>query len=411
MSSTLVFSNNFILFKNHHRNSSLSLPPRQQRSSTLHSFTRRRLSRSFITKAQNHNSNNSRKRWWFKIFSEEDDMMEMEEDYAEQQELSEDEKFEAWKRRAEAIIDVREAQEDRRNQDHRKWEDWLLEEEEDVANSSWEGGIKDYREEIRPDSREEGIVKSVRAFIFGNDDDMLYEDRVFQYASSNSAKFLAALIIIPWAMDFLVHDYVLMPFLDRYVKTVPLAAQLLDVRKYQKLEIIEGLKIEKGRFELEVEIGKAPPLSDSEVWWELRNKALELRDKWRLENRRAFANILSDTVSGMSLFILLYFNKSKVALLKFTGYKIINNISYTEKAFVIICIADTLLGYHSEIGWRALLETIAEHYGIDPDPSGITIFVGWFPIFTDTLLKFWMYKYLPSLSPKVTRVLQKVKRH
>lgn len=113
-------------------------------------------------------------------------MMELEEDYAEQQELSEDEKFEAWKRRAEAIIDVREAQEDRRNQDHRKWEDWLLEEEEDVANSSWEGGIKDYREEIRPDSREEGIVKSVRAFIFGNDDDMLYEDRVFQYASSNS---------------------------------------------------------------------------------------------------------------------------------------------------------------------------------------------------------------------------------
>lgn len=48
---------------------------------------------------------------------------------------------------------------------------------------------------------------------------------------------------------------------------------MLDVRKNQKLEIIEGLKTEKGRFELEVEIGKSPPLSDNEVWWELRNKA------------------------------------------------------------------------------------------------------------------------------------------
>jgi len=57
------------------------------------------------------------------------------------------------------------------------------------------------------------------------------------------------------------------------VKTVPLAAQMLDVRRYQKLEMIEELKIEKGRFELEVEIGKSPPLSDNEVWWELRNKA------------------------------------------------------------------------------------------------------------------------------------------
>jgi len=57
------------------------------------------------------------------------------------------------------------------------------------------------------------------------------------------------------------------------VKTVPLAAQMLDVRRYQKLEMIEELKIEKRRFELEVEIGKSPPLSDNEVWWELRNKA------------------------------------------------------------------------------------------------------------------------------------------
>ncbi|TKY47957.1 Chloroplast envelope membrane protein [Spatholobus suberectus] len=130
----------------------------------------------------------------------------------------------------------------------------------------------------------------------------------------------------------------------KYVKTVPLAAQMLDVRRYQKLEIIEELKTERGRFELEVEIGKSPPLSDDEVWWELRHKALELREEWRLENRRAFANIWSDTVYGISLFILLYFNKSKVALLKFTGYKIINNISDTGKAFLIILITDIFLG-------------------------------------------------------------------
>lgn len=48
---------------------------------------------------------------------------------------------------------------------------------------------------------------------------------------------------------------------------------MLDVRRYQKLEMIEELKIDKRRFELEVEIGKSPPLSDNEVWWELRNKA------------------------------------------------------------------------------------------------------------------------------------------
>ncbi|MCE2055262.1 hypothetical protein HAX54_042307 [Datura stramonium] len=50
-----------------------------------------------------------------------------------------------------------------------------------------------------------------------------------------------------------------------------------------------------------------------------------------LRNHEAFANIWSDFVFGVSLFILLYFNESKVKLLKFTGYKILNNFSDTGK--------------------------------------------------------------------------------
>lgn len=61
--------------------------------------------------------------------------------------------------------------------------------------------------------------------------------------------------------------------MNRYVKTVPLAAQLLDVRRHQKLEMVKELRTEKARFRLEVEIGKSPPLSDEEVWWELRHRA------------------------------------------------------------------------------------------------------------------------------------------
>ena len=60
---------------------------------------------------------------------------------------------------------------------------------------------------------------------------------------------------------------------NRYVKTVPLAAEMLDVRRQQKLEMIKTLKLERARLRLEVEIGKSPPLSDEDVWVELRHKA------------------------------------------------------------------------------------------------------------------------------------------
>ncbi|KAM1049662.1 hypothetical protein ACFX13_032212 [Malus domestica] len=373
------------------------------------------------------NAGGKRKRkrtWWQTFFFDddgnwlglkEDDMLATEEEdldgssaAASTEKGEEAEKFEAWKTRAEAIVELREAQQDLTNEENRKWEDWFVD-SNSKSTSFWEASVQS------DPAQERGLLYSLSNFVLGreedDDEDMLYEDRVFRYASLNSAKFLAVLIIIPWALDFVVHDYVLMPFLDRYVKTVPLAAQLLDVRRNQKLQMIDELKMERARFHLEMEIGKSPPLSDDEVWWELRHKALELRDEWRLENRKAFANIWSDMIFGISLFILLYSNQNKVALVKFTGYKIINNISDTGKAFLIILITDIFLGYHSESGWQTLLEIFVEHYGLEVDQSAVTFFICLIPVIMDACVKLWLFKFLPRLSPKVTNIFREMKRH
>ena len=49
-------------------------------------------------------------------------------------------------------------------------------------------------------------------------------------------------------------------FTYRYVKTVPLVAHTLDVRRSQKLEMVKELNREKSRYRLEVEIGKSASL-------------------------------------------------------------------------------------------------------------------------------------------------------
>ncbi|KAL1820023.1 hypothetical protein ACET3Z_014892 [Daucus carota] len=427
MSTSLVLCHNSVFInqttKNLHLNSSCS-----RRILGQWGYKRRRrgqIGGGLIPNAEKGGGSSRKKSWWKKFFFDEDgnwfglkdeDMIPEEESVINDDEFSEGEKFEAWRRRAEAIVELREAQEDMRNEESRRWEDWIVEE---THSSTWvqepsNDGVGQSSDDFREDLADliPGKGLSLSNFVLGNeDDDLLYEDRVFQYASINSAKFLAILIIVPTVMDYLVHDYVLMPFLDRYVKTVPLAAQILDVRKHQKLEMIEELKLDKAKYRLEVEIGKSPPLSDDEMWLELRHKALVLRDEWRLENRKAFANIWSDMVFGISLFILLYLNQSKVALLKFTGYKIINNISDAGKAFAIILVTDIFLGYHSETGWHTLVEMVVEHYGIDVDQAAITIFVCLFPVSVDACVKLWMFKFLPRLSPGVEKIIREMTRH
>ncbi|XP_042490337.1 chloroplast envelope membrane protein isoform X2 [Macadamia integrifolia] len=365
MSTSMVLCESFILFN---RGAFQKPLPSHHTSTSLVSLTcgRRRLC-GLIPNAKN---GHSRKRtWWQKFFFDEDgnwlglkedDMLEDPDD-ASQEEISEGDKFEAWKRRAEAITELREAQEEMTNAESREWEDWLVGGTHEVNNSSWSQDWGDGIEESRTDEQshpnnmmpEKSFVESVTDLVLGKEDDLLYEDRVFRYASTNSAKFLAVLVIIPCTLDFVVHDYILMPFLDR----------------------------------------------------------LELRDEWRLENRRTFANIWSDMVFGISLFILLYFNQSKVALLKFTGYKILNNTSDTGKAFLIILITDIFLGYHSESGWQTLLEVILEHYGLEVDPSVMTLFICLVPVIIDACVKLWLFKFLPRLSPKVANIFREMKRH
>ncbi|XP_020527102.1 chloroplast envelope membrane protein [Amborella trichopoda] len=369
--------------------------------------------------------------WWQKFFIDEegnwfglkDDIGEIEGQDGEKSddEISEKEKFEAWKRRAEAISELREAQESVEHEENRDWEDWLLSSSSSsFKHGNWEDGLEDNNNggadtlDSSDLVRQKGVAENIRDLVIGTDDDddeILYEDRVFRYASRSSAVFLAVLVLVPCALDFVVHDYVLMPFVDRYVEKVPLAAALLDVRKSQKLEMIKTLKIEKARYRFEAEIGKSPPLSDEEIWFELRHKALELRDEWRLENRKAFANIWSDMVFGIALFVLIFFNQSKVALMKFTGYKIFKNVSDTGKAFLIILVTDIFLGYHSESGWQTLIEIILEHYGLEVDQSAITIFISVVPVVIDACVKLWLFKFLPKLSPKVSNIFREMRRH
>lgn len=152
--------------------------------------------RNLVTFAKH---NKRKKPWWQKVFSdqEEPDQDEiLDESLNESEEdISEEEKFEAWRRKAEAIVELREAQENARNEEGRAWEDWVQSEGQHSNFSDWDwrdGGDKgngeeeDISAEPKEIIREKGIFEDIKATISGRDEDLLFEDRVFKYASSNS---------------------------------------------------------------------------------------------------------------------------------------------------------------------------------------------------------------------------------
>ncbi|CAO2168425.1 unnamed protein product [Urochloa humidicola] len=70
-----------------------------------------------------------------------------------------------------------------------------------------------------------------------------------------------------------------------------------------------------------------------------------------------------------------------------------------------------MMCYHSESGWHTLVEVFLEHYGLEDEEAAVTFFVWLVPVALDVFIKFWVYKYLPRLSPSVGNVLDEIKRH
>lgn len=153
-------------------------------------------------------SGKKKKPWWLSFFSDSDEEIWScwtaedvlgDADDSSGEEIPEADEFESWKRRAEAISELREAQEDVRNEEGRGWEDWLG---DGSATSSVE---RDWGEQVEPSEvmsddggaddpngtmyEKNGLVGSIRKYISGDDDnndELLFEDRVFRYASISS---------------------------------------------------------------------------------------------------------------------------------------------------------------------------------------------------------------------------------
>ena len=175
---------------------------------------KRRWVSGFVLNAKNNSRHTKKRTWWQKFFFDEDgnwfglkddDMVENQLEVSSDEELSQGDKFEEWKRRAEAIVELREAQEDMMNEESRRWEDWLVDGNNHVSDSSWsqdwDSGVGNSREDVQADPSEmipeKGFIESVRDLVIGEeDDDMLYEDRVFRFASLNSVSLYMQLVLL-----------------------------------------------------------------------------------------------------------------------------------------------------------------------------------------------------------------------
>jgi hypothetical protein len=120
--------------------------------------------------------------------------------------------------------------------------------------------------------------------------------------------------------------------------------------------------------------------------------------KWS-KSAEAVKNWFADLLSIVTFAWLIANGKQQIAALKSFLDDLISGLSDTAKAFIIILLTDTFVGFHSPHGWEIILEATAKHLGIPENREFNSLFISTFPVLMDTLFKYWIFRYLNGQSP------------
>nr|UVF31042.1 envelope membrane carbon uptake protein [Genista tridentata subsp. tridentata] len=118
-----------------------------------------------------------------------------------------------------------------------------------------------------------------------------------------------------------------------------------------------------------------------------------------------------------SIHTIFHFSTNIICFVILSGYSILGNqeliilnswvqeflynLSDTIKAFSILLLTDLCIGFHSTHGWELMIGSVYKDFGFAQNDQIISGLVSTFPVILDTILKYWIFRYLNRVSPSL----------
>jgi hypothetical protein len=212
-----------------------------------------------------------------------------------------------------------------------------------------------------------------------------------------SIRFLLILVIVPLLTHQVTKTVFVSPLVQQYFEEHP--QEVLFINKDLEAEAFVELHQYEEELHFKTMIGSIAPLSKEEEELKIKEKAEELSEEFRGQGINAISNVFADSFSILAFGSILYFCKREIQVIKSFIDEIAYGLSDSAKAFLIILITDIFVGYHSPHGWEIILEGVCRHLGLPDNRQFNFLFIATFPVILDTVLKYWIFRYLNRISP------------
>lgn len=211
-----------------------------------------------------------------------------------------------------------------------------------------------------------------------------------------SIYFVLILIIVPLFTHQVTKTFLIAPLVEKYFSN---HQQIIFINQDLEEEAILDLRRYEENLHFKSLIGLTPQISEAEIEEKVHDKAEEIAEEYRHHGVDAVGNVFADFCSLLAFAAIIFFCKREIAIVKSFLDEIVYGLSDSAKAFLIILLTDIFVGYHSPHGWEVILEGVSRHLGLPENRDFNFLFIATFPVILDTVLKYWIFRYLNRISP------------
>lgn len=232
---------------------------------------------------------------------------------------------------------------------------------------------------------------------------VIQEFKISRYQFLVSLKSLVFLVFVPLFFNSFGKQFFFKPIISYYWNTQQSTIFLNASQEKHAFHQIEDYE-DKLYFQSLV----MPPLTasnegttDQVNYFEhkIQEKYIELANEYNEESIDALSNLFTDFFTLLGFWFLSVLMKPQLMILKSFLTEFLYSFGDTTKSFLLLFITDLFVGFHSPHGWEVFLEATMEHFGFAENEDFIFLFVATFPVLLDTVIKYWIFRYLNRLSP------------
>nr|ATL58121.1 chloroplast envelope membrane protein [Azolla mexicana] len=131
------------------------------------------------------------------------------------------------------------------------------------------------------------------------------------------------------------------------------------------------------------------------------NETIRLAVMYNEANIQLLLQLVTDTISIIISVLLLITGRKRLAVPNPWIQELFYSLNDTMKAFSILLLTDPCVGFHSPHGWELSVGSSFEHFGLAPNKYAISRFVSTFPVISDTVFKYRIFRHLNRTSPSI----------